>query len=253
MADYKLLTHKPKINGTEVSGSKELKDYSISPIMYDSVTRYLYTILPDGTRANIKSVPLIPYEYTQVECIQSGSGQYFNTGINVADDIRFEIKFQSFDKYSWQNFGAIFGARKSSKVNEVQLTTYRDDGSTWSGSFRIGTLSNNARLASSGSINTVVFDQENNYYVNGTLYNTFEVSSFTHDQPIAMFALNNNGTITQNGNVRIYYCKFYKAGVLVRDYIPCVRNSDSTPGMYDRVSKTFNGSATATPFIVPST
>lgn len=216
-------------------------------------TKDFRILTADGRVLYKSKQSILPAGYTQVECIQSGSGQFFNTGINVANDIRFEIKFQSFDSYGWQNFGAIFGARQSSKKNEFQLTTYEDQYSTWDGTFRIGTLAINARLAASGNINTVVFDQENNYYVNGNLYNTIQISSFTYEQPIVMFALNNNGTITQNGNVRIYYCKFYKAGELVRDYIPCVHDSDSTPGMYDLVSQTFYGSATATPFIVPST
>ncbi len=37
---------------------------------------------------------------------------------------------------------------------------------------------------------------------------------------------------------RIYYCKIYDDGVLVRDFIP-VLDKEGTPSMYDKVEKKF--------------
>lgn len=53
MASYKFLSNKPKINGIEVLGNKELKDYNLTPIMYDRENNQLYTVLSDGTRVAI--------------------------------------------------------------------------------------------------------------------------------------------------------------------------------------------------------
>ena len=36
-----------------------------------------------------------------------------------------------------------------------------------------------------------------------------------------------------------YYIKVYKSGTLVRDYVPCVRNSDGVAGLYDKVENKF--------------
>lgn len=38
---------------------------------------------------------------------------------------------------------------------------------------------------------------------------------------------------------RMYYCKIYDNSVLVRDFIPAVRDSDSKPGFYDLVTNQF--------------
>lgn len=58
MKSYNDLMNKPKINNIEITNSKVLEDYNISPIKFDPDTRYLYTILSDGTRINIKEVPI---------------------------------------------------------------------------------------------------------------------------------------------------------------------------------------------------
>lgn len=45
------------------------------------------------------------------------------------------------------------------------------------------------------------------------------------------------------GDNKIYSCKLYEDGVLVRDFIPARRNSDGSVGMYDTVTKQFYGNA----------
>jgi len=69
MPSYNDLTNIPKINNVEVSGTKTLGDFNIYPIKFDSDSRYLYTILQDGTRVNIKKVPRFPEGYTEIEKI----------------------------------------------------------------------------------------------------------------------------------------------------------------------------------------
>ena len=56
MLNYNDLINKPKINNVEITGAKTFDDFNIYPIKFDSNTRYLYTILQDGTRVNIKEV-----------------------------------------------------------------------------------------------------------------------------------------------------------------------------------------------------
>jgi hypothetical protein len=38
---------------------------------------------------------------------------------------------------------------------------------------------------------------------------------------------------------KMYYCKIYDNDILVRDFIPAVRDSDSKPGFYDLVTNQF--------------
>lgn len=60
---------------------------------------------------------------------------------------------------------------------------------------------------------------------------------------------------TVHGNsipAKTYSSKMIKNGVVVQNLIPCVRKSDSKPGMYDTVSKTFYTNSGTGEFIVPA-
>lgn len=48
---------------------------------------------------------------------------------------------------------------------------------------------------------------------------------------------------------RFYWVKIWTQGALVRDYIPCIRKSDSKVGFYDKVNGTFNPSTGTEEFV----
>lgn len=62
-----------------------------------------------------------------------------------------------------------------------------------------------------------------------------------------------SGSPTQSGSnalvVRFWSFKITKNGVLIRNYIPCVRSSDNKPGFYDTINNTFNPSIGTADFI----
>lgn len=62
-----------------------------------------------------------------------------------------------------------------------------------------------------------------------------------------------SGSTGQSGSnalvVRFWYFKIWSQGVLVRNYIPCVRVSDNKAGFYDLVNYTFNPSIGTIDFI----
>lgn len=57
---------------------------------------------------------------------------------------------------------------------------------------------------------------------------------------------------TKSKGMRIYICKLYDGNAMIGNFVPCVRKSDSKPGMYDTVSKTFYTNAGTGEFIVPT-
>ena len=58
--------------------------------------------------------------------------------------------------------------------------------------------------------------------------------------PIYLFTFNSNYTASNKYNKQcIKYCKIYNSDVLVRNFIPCYRKSDSVAGMYDTVNGVF--------------
>lgn len=82
----------------------------------------------------------------------------------------------------------------------------------------------------------------------GVLQGTF--TSNTH--PLLLFTENANNTTVPDANYRfrgnIYYCKIYQSGILVRDYVPALRNQDGIAGMLDKVNGVFYGSLDNTLF-----
>lgn len=72
---------------------------------------------------------------------------------------------------------------------------------------------------------------------------TFSVVSPTYATPSKIFLFRRND-VGSPGNfatskIRIYSCKFWLDDVLVRDFVPCYRISDSVIGMYDLVNDVF--------------
>ena len=68
--------------------------------------------------------------------------------------------------------------------------------------------------------------------------------------------LNAYTLFTNNGYssmAKVKRCVCYQNGAVVANFVPCVRKSDSKPGMYDTVSKTFYTNAGNGEFIVPTT
>ena len=66
--------------------------------------------------------------------------------------------------------------------------------------------------------------------------------------PVTLFASYYNGTANNKANYsahRLYSFSVYRDGALFRDYVPCIRRSDSAPGLYERVTGVFHTGAEA--------
>lgn len=75
------------------------------------------------------------------------------------------------------------------------------------------------------------------------------VQSKINDIKMRMFKRGDNNN---NSNVKIHGCKVWISGVLTGNFIPCIRKSDSEPGMYDTVSRQFYTNAGTGTFVIPS-
>ena len=177
----------------------------------------------------------LPYD-AEVEYIQSDGTQYIDTGIAPGNnEIEWEFSFDNTRPSSGSD--GLFGSRQTT-------TAYT------SGSYNIFAQSTNLRLdcTSRGSAvyvnpqNPVLLQFDSAYTtVNGT--QCYNGTKGQCDYPICIFAINTGGTVTSSGSRakgKIYYCKIWKSGVLVRDLIP-VRVG--TAGyLYDSVSAALFGS-----------
>lgn len=76
-------------------------------------------------------------------------------------------------------------------------------------------------------------------YFNGTQEESNDTTTFASTRNMYLFGMLSGSSVTGNMVGSIAYCRIWKAGVLVRDFMPAIRNSDNVVGMYDTVSGTF--------------
>lgn len=171
--------------------------------------------------------------FTQLEYLESDGNQYIDTGVKALNSVGVELTVLSNDNGdnafmgAWGGDGILFGQ-----------TNWWGDGVKFAMATK-GTWMH-ANVPHDTNVHTFVYDPMNNI---GTI----------DGQPILDFVPNSNGLdvnmfLFKSGvdgirtvGCRIYKCKIYNNGILIRDYIP-VRiktNTGNELGMYDFVNNIF--------------
>lgn len=190
----------------------------------------------------------IPQQYQKVAYImsQEGGGQYINTGITgIGDsDMKIEITYAWHTLPASNSYQMIIGAYMS----ETSLAT---------------------RILQKGSNTTYV--QSNRYAHDATVVNRTRSADTIYDDILTFSYYDSNGTRTSTNGattggsitdtlhlfassrinsfakaLRLYGCTIFNGdGIVVRNFIPCLRISDNEPGLYDTITDVFyinNGS-----------
>lgn len=184
----------------------------------------------------------LPAEYTQVEYIQSTGGQNINTGFIPNQDTSLELGINCYRAIASDIW--FYGARKAYGNSEYGLLYQRDK------QFRID-YGNNP-VTSKSTVDTPAFfsikQNKNKITINNITFSA-NANNFTCPVSLYLLTVNLDGT-PQSASLpaQIYYCKIYDDGKLVRDFVPCYRNSDKKPGLYDLVNDVFYTNAGAKDF-----
>jgi len=209
--------------------------------LYDIITNKFYNDTHNFSVGDNKDTITLPEGYNQVEYIESSNMQYINTGIYydnkpLSVDITFsynQLKDNSTIIGS-NNSVAHFMLREVGKeliyyygnkqvsLGEIEARQkynikidYND--SSWSYSGSLG--------ANSGSFDSPLYNKLPLYIFDSCYESTVNRGS--------------NQSANISANAKLYDCKIWKDGLLVRDYIPCIRSLDGKSGLYDLVSNTF--------------
>ena len=162
----------------------------------------------------LKGDSRLPSGYTEVEYIQSSGTQYLHTGLVCSQSDNYKIELDC----------------------DLTSSTYYAGAN--------GYLQYQASIAGGARSNLMITyaNKVETITVNGTVKKTDDWSNFSDTNVkigILRLGAANNGWYSSNiQSGKIYSCKIYKNGVLVRDYIPC-KNPDSTIGLYDLVNSVF--------------
>lgn len=179
----------------------------------------------------------LPAGYTQIAYLQSTGTQYIDSGVKGDSDVRVTTDFEITAFGSGTTF--IFGAQGTDSVRYTL-------GMTSAGAFRsdFGTAMTSG---SEASLNTrYSADKNGNVCTVGGQTLTSAAATFTGTTNIYLFGRSYSSVSCSQ--IKMYRCKMYKGGTLIRDFVPC-KNPDGVAGLYDIVSGAFytnQGSGTFT-------
>lgn len=183
----------------------------------------------------------LPNEYQEVEYIESSGTQYINTGFIPNQDTRVTMSGMLLTHSA---NASLFGTRYSASARQFTMT--------WEDA-------NNRFLSRFGNNDVQIpFTEGTVFYVdknkNITIVNSVEYTNtdneFTCSTALYLFATNNNGSLMHYGKLKLYSCKIYDNGTLVRDFVPCYRLADNVVGLYDTLNNLFYTNAGTGTFLM---
>ena len=188
----------------------------------------------------------LPQGYTEVEYISSENvsesvlGPYINTNYKPTQNTRLVIDFQSTS--SSRDYQRIFGSGEFDMVGYLVNIEGKISNSGYY-YYKFGKGSNWYTTSVRSDLNRHVIDYNNSnqFLVDGTSIATLPNTTFTCSSNLGIFWSINTKYTTNNINFvgRIFSAKVYDNGTLIRDLVPCKRDSDSKYGMYDIVNDVF--------------
>lgn len=187
-------------------------------------------------KGSIHTSPLaLPSGYTKLAYIQSSGTQYINTGFIPNLTSKVVADFQLTEKRS--NNNDVFGV-----IGQFSFRQYADSDffRTVCGSaadFETNVSILNRHIVEKTMTETKIDD-------------TYSVSTDTASisNALFLFAYNAGSYVSNYGYLKMYSCKIYDNGTLVRDYVPCI-NASGEVGLYDLVGKQFYGNAGTGAFV----
>ena len=155
-----------------------------------------------------------PQDYILAEYIESSGTQYIDTGVYSANNITIEVDTQLFSTTSV--YGSNTGYRYTAGTSASYFYYfYSHDGN------------NQGYKITPTSDRTVIKQEDNICYRDGTSQTSFvQKAPYKDSYSIFLFASNNKGSKADAGRARIYSCRIWEDGELIRNFVPVYRNNE---------------------------
>ena len=197
----------------------------------------------NGVWKEFMSASGLPSGYAKLEYIESTGTQYINTGFNPNQDTRVIMDAQLNDYTDVSPLSAYFGAADGStyfrlmdpSTGNNNLVVYYNTvySNRWDVPIGIRRI-----IDMNGSVTTI--DNVTKSYSEGT---------FQLAVPLFLFASSTKtGSANYLSKGKLYSCQIYDAGVLIRDFVPCL-NESGVAGLWDKVEGKFYGNAGTGEFV----
>lgn len=175
----------------------------------------------------------LPRLYTEVEYIESTGEEYIDIGITGTNNTKVDIEFQA----TGTKF-LPFGARSAASSDCFAI---------WASSATVGSnirIGFNGTSGYTGEATTtdkyhIIHSKDGTYVNNELVWTVGTFSTFTTPQNLLVFGYYNTPTTMSLSAIRLYHLKLWENNIIVRDFIPCYRNSDGEIGLYDSINDIF--------------
>ena len=202
------------------------------PCMYDKVEGKAYYNSGTGTFSYGRKI--IPVEY-----LESTGTQYIDTGLNGKNGYEFDYKFNS-TRIDGTAYG-IGGEWESGNscyfglIRNTNKFAYHYDGTQ--SPIEVETLTANTDYR----VQAHLYSGEQYYILNGNKSAVGTITgTFTSTTSMNLFRVNSSSPIYSY--IKMYFCKVWDNGTLVRNFIPC-KDENDVGYMFDKVSHTLYANA----------
>ncbi len=181
------------------------------------------------TKESTQATSILPSEYTQVDYIESHGTEYIDTNVTGEATWNLKIQYTSIKKTTQillgrsSSAGYWFGILNTDNNGVYGFGT--DNKVDIVGTTLVEAIINTSNTNISGIINNQNITPRNITdfsYLNNN-YQLFKATKFSQFL----------------SNCKLFSTKCYQNNILIRDFIPCYRNSDNEVGLYDLVNDVF--------------
>ena len=186
---------------------------------------------------------LLPDEYQQVEYIESTGTQYIDTNFKGNQDTKITCESVISDEFKSGYYQGLFGATDVNVSTELNRNVIHMHRASASNLIIMAAYGSKIKIIGfSGDITKKhIYELDKNIYkIDNEIIYSYPMQTFMCTQNINIFRDNNSYMQDKRYcNMKLYSFKIYDNESLIRNFIPCYRNTDNIIGLYDTVEGKF--------------
>lgn len=177
----------------------------------------------------------LPSGYKLLEYIQSSGTQYIDTGFKPNQNTAIYVSAELTEETIYPT---IFGTRNSSAQ---MYWMYNNGNNSFSTTFTAAINATKNKITHD-FFGKQMYSVDSGIAKVGNSSISVEMGTFQSQYTMFLFGVNNADSLQYPTKMKLYSCKIYDNGTLVRDFIPC-QKPDGTLGLWDGVNGAFYGNA----------
>ena len=220
--DVKITSRK----GIKLNTAQKYCDEDIAITIDESLFDGVETYKGDFVVINPSDEGLLPSGFSKLNFIESTGEQYINTEYNMTASSSIEL-VMAVTEYDTSNKIGFLGSYETNSTL-YQLYASGTGNQYFYASFGGKNYAQIQRFNT--NINYEIIMKANTVSINSSVYNFTSDGLADAKIPLYLFWRNETGA---KAKMRLFSCNIYNNGILERKFIPCIRTSDNTIGLYD--------------------